>query len=176
MVNFELLPEPPQTRAADNPWPQWPRIFRVDYGHAEAKACFGRDPREFCILSKEFIDDGHGNVAGIKTVRVDWKRGADGRFEMAEVPGSEEVFEADLVLLAMGFVGPEEAAAKMLGVELDPRGNYKAEYGKYATSIDKVYAAGDCRRGQSLVVWAINEGREAAREIDRALMGETLLP
>ncbi len=176
LVNFELLPEPPQTRAADNPWPQWPRIFRVDYGHAEVKAKFGRDPREFCVLSKEFLDDGRGNVAGIRTVRVDWVRNDNGRFDMHEIPGSEETFEADLVLLAMGFLGPEEVVGKMLGLDFDPRTNYHAEYGKYSTNVQGVFAAGDCRRGQSLVVWAINEGRQAAREIDRYLMGETMLP
>ncbi len=172
LVNFELLPEPPQTRATDNPWPQWPRIFRVDYGHAEVKARFGRDPREFCVLSKEFIDDGKGNVAGIRTVRVEWTRTANGRFDMTEIPGSEETFEADLVLLAMGFLGPEEAAGKMLGLDFDPRTNFHAEYGKYSTNVPGVFAAGDCRRGQSLVVWAINEGRDAAKAIDNYLMNE----
>ncbi len=176
IVNFELLPKPPAERAPDNPWPQWPRIFRVDYGHQEATAKFGDDPRTYCILSKEFIDDGEGNVAGIKTVRVEWKRDDNGRFAMTEVPGSEEVFEADLVLLAMGFLGPEHTVSELLGVETDERSNYKARYGQYATNVEKVFAAGDCRRGQSLVVWAINEGRGAARAIDEYLMGETSLP
>jgi len=177
LVNFELLPKPPEERAPNNPWPQWPRIFRVDYGHAEVAAKFGEDPREYCILSKEFIDDGNGNVAGIKTVQVEWiPPNGDGRPKMQEIPGSERTFKADLVLLAMGFLGPEDTLAEKLGLERDPRSNFKAEYGKYATSVDGVFAAGDCRRGQSLVVWAINEGREAAREVDRYLMGVTHLP
>lgn len=175
LVNFELLPKPPAQRAADNPWPQWPRIFRVDYGHQEVEARFGQDPRTYCILSKEFIDDGQGNVAGIKTLRVEWSKD-NGRFHMKEIPGTEEIFEADLVLLAMGFLGPEHTLVEQLGLETDPRSNFKAEYGQFATNIDGVFAAGDCRRGQSLVVWAINEGRAAAREIDRYLMGSTLLP
>lgn len=175
LVNFELLPKPPVDRAPDNPWPQWPRIYRVDYGHAEVAAKFGADPREFAILSKEFLDDGNGNVAGIRTVRVEWAS-SNGQFKMSEVPGSERVFLADLVLLAMGFLGPEEAVAEKLGVERDPRTNFRADYGRFATSVSGVFAAGDCRRGQSLVVWAINEGRLAAREIDRFLMGSTTLP
>jgi NADPH-dependent glutamate synthase beta subunit-like oxidoreductase len=176
LVNFELLPQPPATRAEDNPWPEWPRIFRVDYGHKEVAAVFGKDPREFAIGSKEFIDDGHGNVAGIKTTRLEWAKDPSGRMVMKEVPGSEQVFEADLVLLAMGFLGPEETVGKQLGLEFDPRSNFKAEYGQFATSMPGIFAAGDCRRGQSLVVWAINEGRAAAREIDRYLMGSTDLP
>jgi len=176
LVNFELLPQPPEQRAPENPWPQWPRIFRVDYGHAEVEAKFGADPREFCVLSKEFIDDGNGNVAGIKTVRVEWAKDENGRFQMSEVPGSEQTFEADLVLLAMGFLGPEDTIIPKLGLETDPRSNFKAVYGNYATNVDGVFAAGDCRRGQSLIVWAINEGRECAREVDRYLMGSTILP
>ncbi len=175
LVNFELLPKPPAERAGDNPWPQWPRVFRVDYGHAEVQARFGQDPREYCVLSKRFVDDGQGAVAGIETVRVEWSKN-NGKFEMREVPGSEQTFEADLVFLAMGFLGPEENVAGMLGVERDQRGNFQADYGRYATSVPGVFAAGDCRRGQSLIVWAINEGRQAAREIDRHLMGATTLP
>ena len=174
LINFELLPQPPDARAADNPWPQWPRIYRTDYGHEEASARFGSDPRQYRILTKEFVDDGQGNVKAIKTVRVDWVKD-NGKFAMKETPGTEETWPADLVLLAMGFLGPEEAIAKQLGIQLDPRSNYKADYGKYATSIEGVFAAGDCRRGQSLVVWAINEGRGAARECDRYLMGSTTL-
>jgi NAD(P)H-dependent glutamate synthase small subunit len=181
MVNFELLPKPPIARAGDNPWPQWPRIFRVDYSHAETAARFGRDPREFCILSKEFVDDGQGNVAGIKAVRVEWQKDPkNGKFQMQEMPGSEQIFKADLVLLAMGFIGPELTISEQLGLAVNEMPNgwktFRADYGKYATSVPKVFAAGDCRRGQSLVVWAINEGREAAREIDRYLMGSTTLP
>ena len=170
LTNFELLDQPPADRAADNPWPQWPRIFRVDYGHEEAAAKFGDDPRQYAILSKEFIGDGEGALAGVKTVRVKWGL-KDGRPSFEEVPGSEQTFPAQLVFLAMGFLGPEQILAEQLGLETDPRSNFKAEYGRYATNLDKVFAAGDCRRGQSLVVWAIAEGRGAARAIDQYLMG-----
>jgi NAD(P)H-dependent glutamate synthase small subunit len=176
LVNFELLPEPPPERADDNPWPQWPLIFRVDYGHQEAEAKFGKDPREFRILSKRFIDDGDGNVAGVETVRVEWQKDDEGKWKMTEVPGSEQIFEADLVFLAMGFLGPEDTLAEQLGLERDARSNFKAEYGQYATSTEGVFAAGDCRRGQSLVVWGIAEGRGAARAVDQFLMGHSDLP
>ena len=175
LVNFEVLPKPPAERTDDMPWPTFPRTLKVDYGHGEAIEKFGKDPREYCISTKEFVDDGKGNVKGVKTVRVEWKKNDAGQFVMSEVAGSEEYFEADLVFLALGFLGPEDGILKDLGVELDPRSNAKAAYGKFATSADKVFAAGDARRGQSLVVWAINEGRSAAREIDRFLMGKTLL-
>ncbi|MGB8330734.1 MAG: glutamate synthase small subunit [Polyangiales bacterium] len=176
LVNFELLPKPPAVRAADNPWPEWPVIFRVDYGHEEAAAKFGKDPREFRVLSKRFLDDGNGNVAGVETVRVEWTKDAEGKWRMSEVRGSEEIFEADLVLLAMGFLGPEDTLAEQLGLERDPRSNFKAEYGKYATNTRGVFAAGDCRRGQSLVVWGIAEGRGVARAVDTFLMGASTLP
>jgi NAD(P)H-dependent glutamate synthase small subunit len=177
LVNFELLPMPPETRAPDNPWPQWPRILRVDYGHEEARAIHGKDPREYTILTKEFIGDGAGNLKALKTIRVEWaKDPATGQFKMKELAGSEQEWPCDLCLLAMGFLGPENPVATAFGVELDPRSNYKAEHGKFRTNIDNVFAAGDCRRGQSLVVWAINEGRGAARECDRFLMGTTRLP
>jgi len=177
VVNFELLPKPPAERAPDNPWPTWPRIFRVDYGHAEAAAKFGEDPRGYQLLTKGFVDDGNGNVAGVRSVTVEWTRDDDtGQWKMNEVADSEKVWPADLVLLAMGFLGPEHYLSEAAGIELDERSNYRAEYDRYVTSVDKVFTAGDCRRGQSLVVWAINEGRGAAREIDRFLMGSTDLP
>lgn len=172
LVNFELLPEPPATRGIDNPWPQWPRIFRVDYGHGESRLVHGQDPRTYCILSKEFVGDENGNVTGIKTVRVEWGKDAAGRFQMKELQGTEEFFPADLVLLSMGFLGPEPGLTKQMGFELDPRGNFKADYGKFATTEKGIFACGDCRRGQSLVVWAINEGRGAAKAVDDFLMGE----
>ncbi|MFQ5464160.1 MAG: FAD-dependent oxidoreductase, partial [Phycisphaerae bacterium] len=175
LVNFELLPKPPAQRAADNPWPQWPRTLRVDYGHAEARARFGNDPREYCVVTKEFLGDGLGRVAGVCTVRVEWTR-AGGRWKMNELPGTEQCWKADLVLLAMGFLGPEETLAEKLGLETDDRGNFRAAYGHWSTSVEGVFAAGDCRRGQSLVVWAIHEGREAARRCDRYLMGARALP
>jgi NAD(P)H-dependent glutamate synthase small subunit len=176
MVNFELLPQPPEKRPDNNPWPRWPLILRTDYGHEESISKFGCDPRSYGIVTKEFVNDGNGNVRGVKTVFVDWSEDADGRKQMREVEGSEQVYEADLVLLAMGFTGPELYVADPLNMELDARGNYKAAYGDYATSVPGVFAAGDCRRGQSLVVWGINEGRGAARAIDAYLCGESFLP
>ena len=175
LVNFELLPQAPAERAEDNPWPLWPVIHRVDYGHEEGIERFGRDPREYCILTKEFIGDDAGNVKAVKTIEARWTR-VDGRWSMEEVAGTEKTWEADLVLLSMGFLGPEHYVSNEVGIDYDDRSNYRAEYGSYATSVKGVYAAGDCRRGQSLVVWGINEGREAAREIDRYLMGSTSLP
>ncbi|VAW54998.1 Glutamate synthase [NADPH] small chain [hydrothermal vent metagenome] len=175
MVNFELLPHPPQERAEDNPWPLWPLIFRVDYGHEESNERFGNDPREFCILTKEFIDDGNGNVTSIKTIEVNWTK-VNGKWNMQEVADSEKIWKADLVLLSMGFLGPEQYVTDVINIEYDAGSNYLAAYGKYVTNVKGVFTAGDCRRGQSLVVWAINEGREVAREIDCYIMGETLLP
>ncbi|MGC6444215.1 MAG: glutamate synthase subunit beta [Rubripirellula sp.] len=176
LVNFELLPKPPQERASDNPWPEWPRIFRVDYGHEESSAKYGRDPREFQVLSKEFLVDESGRVRGIKTVTVEWTRKDDGGWAMSEVAGSEKEWPAQLILLSMGFLGPEHYLAESLGIEVDDRSNFKAEHGRFATNLEGVFAAGDCRRGQSLVVWAINEGRGAARAIDTYLEGTSDLP
>ena len=171
IVNFELLPQPPEDRAANNPWPTWPRILRTDYGHQEAEHQFGKDPRTYCLLSKEFLKDEQGNVTGIKTVNVEWEG-----MKMKEVEGSEKIWKAELILLSMGFLGPEQYLGKTAGLEMDARSNYQAPYDKFKTNIDGVFAAGDCRRGQSLVVWGIDEGRRAAREVDLYLMGETLLP
>ena len=176
LVNFELLPKPPEARADDNPWPEWPRIFRVDYGHEEASAKFGHDPREFQILSKEFLLDNDGGLRGIKTVEVQWTKTDDGGWSMSEVEGSEKEWPAQLILLAMGFVGPEQYLAEAIGLEVDPRSNFQAVHGEFATNVEGVFAAGDCRRGQSLVVWAINEGRGAARAIDTYLQGSSVLP
>ncbi|KAK0740549.1 hypothetical protein B0T18DRAFT_330995 [Schizothecium vesticola] len=175
VINFELLPQPPPTRGRDNPWPQWPRIYRVDYGHTEVKQHMGKDPREFCIMSEDFVDDGTGKVKGINTVRVDWTKDANGRWEMKKIEGSQQFFPADLVLLSMGFLGPE---ARVLGddIEKDARKNVKTPQGKYSTNIEGIFAAGDCRRGQSLIVWGINEGRQAAREVDLYLEHSTGLP
>uniref|UniRef100_J3M9K5 glutamate synthase (NADH) n=1 Tax=Oryza brachyantha TaxID=4533 RepID=J3M9K5_ORYBR len=168
LVNLELLPEPPRKRAPDNPWPQWPKIFRVDYGHQEAASKFGKDPRSYKVLTKRFIGDENGKVNKLEVIRVEWGK-VDGRFQFKEVEGSEEIIEADLVLLAMGFLGPEETVAKQLGLEQDMRSNFKAQFGNFATNVDGVFAAGDCRRGQSLVVWAITEGRQAAAAVDKYL-------
>ena len=176
VVNFELLPIPSKRRGLNNPWPQWPRIFRVDYGHEEVKQLHGSDPRQFSVLTKRFVDDGRGHVSGVVTVRIRWEKDEEGRWQMNEIDGTEKTYQADLVLLAMGFTGPETAVTEELGVELDERGNYKAAFGKYRTSVERVWTAGDCRRGQSLIVWAIAEGRQAAREVDKYLMGTTVLP
>ncbi|MAF84827.1 MAG: glutamate synthase subunit beta [Gammaproteobacteria bacterium] len=175
MINLELLDRPPQEREENNPWPEWPLIMRTDYGHDEAAEKFGADPRQFAVLSKGFIDDGSGNVTGLRVVDIAWTT-RDDRMEMTEIDGTERVLEADLVLLAMGFLGPEATIAEALGVELDDYSNYRAEHGPFETSIPGVYAAGDCRRGQSLIVWGINEGRGAARAIDAFLSGSTTLP
>ncbi|KAL9163153.1 hypothetical protein ABFS82_06G022500 [Erythranthe guttata] len=169
IINLELLPEPPRTRAAGNPWPQWPRVFRVDYGHQEAATKFGKDPRSYEVLTKRFIGGEDGVVKGLELVRVQWAKDESGRFQFKEVEGSEEIIEADLVLLAMGFLGPEQTMAEKLGLEQDNRSNIKAEYGRFSTNVEGVFAAGDCRRGQSLVVWAISEGRQAASQVDKFL-------
>jgi NAD(P)H-dependent glutamate synthase small subunit len=173
LINLELLDQPPEKRASDNPWPLWPKIRRTDYAHEESIARFGADPRNYAVVSKEF--GGDGAVANVRITRIEWQLGS-GPPKMVEVDGSAETLEADLVLLAMGFLGPEAYLANALGIELDPRSNYKAQHGKFATSVPGVFAAGDCRRGQSLVVWAINEGRGAARAVDEYLMGASLLP
>ena len=175
VVNFELMTKPPDSRAPGNEWPQWPRIFRVDYGHEEATVRDGKDPRTYEVLTKEFIPktDGSGQIAGVKTVGVRWvKDAATGRMNFEEVEGSEKVWEADLVLLAMGFLGPESTLVDKLGFDVDQRSNFKAEFGEFETSVPGVFAAGDCRRGQSLVVWAISEGRGAAAKVDHFLMGD----
>ncbi|MCS7014758.1 MAG: glutamate synthase subunit beta [Gemmatales bacterium] len=175
LVQFEILPRPPLTRAPDNPWPQWPKVYKLDYGQEEAAAVFGKDPREYLIQTKRFSGDSSGYVREVHTVRIEWIKD-NGRLTPREIPGTEQVWPAQLVLLAMGFLGPENPILKELGIEQDARTNVKAEYGKFQTNIPKVFAAGDMRRGQSLVVWAINEGRGAAREVDRFLMGATELP
>ncbi|CAG9462979.1 unnamed protein product [Pedinophyceae sp. YPF-701] len=170
VVNLELLDMPPPSRSKDNPWPQWPRIYRVDYGHAEAAHRFGKDPRRYHVMTKRFLGDGEGNLRGIEIVEVQWEKDAEtGRMNMKEVPGSEEVLEADMALLALGFLGPEDRLADALELSRDQRSNFAAEYGEFATSVEGVFAAGDCRRGQSLVVWAINEGRGAADKINAFL-------
>jgi glutamate synthase (NADPH/NADH) small chain len=176
VLQLEILPKPPDARPPDNPWPQWPRVFRVDYGQEEAAARFGEDPRRYRVTVVRFIGDEHGHVKGVRTVVVDWKKDAQGRPVPVPVPGTEQTLPAQLVLLAMGFLGPEDTLLDQLEIERDARSNARAEYGAFATSRPGIFAAGDMRRGQSLVVWAINEGRGAARECDRYLMGETSLP
>jgi glutamate synthase (NADPH/NADH) small chain len=173
---FEILPKPPLERAADNPWPQWPKVYKLDYGQEEAAAAFGRDPREYAITTQRFVGDSNGQLKELHTVAVRWVKGQNGRPGLEDVPGTERVWPAQLVLLAMGFLGPEDQLASRLSVARDERSNVKADFGKFATSVRGVFAAGDARRGQSLVVWAIAEGRQCAREVDRFLMGETHLP
>jgi glutamate synthase (NADPH/NADH) small chain len=176
ITQIEIMAMPPMDRAEDNPWPEWPKVYKMDYGQEEAAAKFGSDPRVYLTTVKRFNGDSAGNLASVVTVNIRWEKNDKGQFIPVEQPGSEKEHPAQLVLLAMGFLGPEQALLKDLKVETDARSNVKAEYGKYGTSVPGVFAAGDARRGQSLVVWAINEGRGAARECDRWLMGETELP
>ena len=176
LTQFEIMPKPPETRAPNNPWPQWPNVYKLDYGQEEAKARFGDDPRTYLIMTQKFVDDGAGKIKELHTVNIEWDKDENGRFVPKPIEGTEKVWPADLVLLAMGFRGPEDAMIEELGVERDERSNARAAHDNYATSVEGVFAAGDMRRGQSLVVWAINEGRGAAREVDRYLMGSTHLP
>jgi glutamate synthase (NADPH/NADH) small chain len=176
LVQLEILPQPPEARARDNPWPEWPKVYRLDYGQEEAAAKFGADPRAYLTTAKKFVGDESGRVKEFHTVQIEWKRNEKGQFVAAEVPGTEQVRPVQLVLLAMGFLGPEQPLLEHLAIERDARSNVKAEFENYTTNIRGVFAAGDARRGQSLVVWAFNEGRGAARECDRYLMGSTNLP
>lgn len=168
LVNFELLPKSPNDRAPNNPWPLWPKIHRVEYSHAESARKFDDDPRIFGIASKDFVRDDDGRLVGVNTIGVDAK--------LNEVPGSERLWKADLIFLSLGFLQPEHYINETLGMDVDERGNFRANKQDYRTSTARVYAASDCRRGQDLVVRAINEGREAARAIDIDLMGTTQLP
>jgi glutamate synthase (NADPH) small chain len=187
LINFEVVPQSPAERAANNPWPQWPKIYRKDYGHEEAAALFNYaempnkqladDPREYAIQTVEFLGDAEGRLRALKTVRVDWSRpDAAKKTPFSVIPGTEQEWPAQLCFLALGFRGPENPVATQLGITLDARSNFAAEHEKYVTNVSGVFAAGDCRRGQSLVVWAINEGRGVARECDKYLMGSSDLP
>jgi glutamate synthase (NADPH/NADH) small chain len=173
ITQFEILDRPPLERQADNPWPEWPRVLKTDYGQEEAIAVYGEDPRIFDIQTVKFVGDENGKLKEVHTVQVEWVDGANGRKEPKVIPGSEKIYPAQLVLIAMGFLGPEDMMLEKLGVERDARSNVNAPYDMYTTNIPGVFSAGDMRRGQSLVVWAIHEGRGAAREVDRFLMGET---
>ena len=173
---LEIMPRPPETRAANNPWPEYPKVYKLDYGQEEAAAKFGEDPRNYTTTATKFEDDGEGNVKAVHVVDVNWERNEKGQFIPVHVAGTERVLPAQLVLLAMGFLGPEQPLLDDLGVDRDARSNVKADHGDFSTSIPGVFAAGDCRRGQSLVVWAFNEGRGAAKACDRYLMGSTDLP
>jgi len=176
ILQIEIMARPPAERATDNPWPEWPKVYKLDYGQEEAAAKYGADPRVYLTTVKKFVGDAAGQLQELVTVQVKWERNDKGQFVPVEVPGTEQVRPAQLALLAMGFLGPEQALLKDLGVEPDGRSNVRAEHGSFVTNLKGVFAAGDCRRGQSLVVWAINEGRGAARECDRWLMGRTDLP
>ncbi len=176
VTQIEILPRPPDERQPGNPWPEWPKVYKMDYGQEEAAAKFGADPRVYVTTVKKFLGDDAGRVKELVTVQIEWAKNDKGQFIPKEVAGTERTIPAQLVLLAMGFLGPEQALLKDLALETDARSNIKAEHERYTTSVKGVFAAGDCRRGQSLVVWAINEGRGAARECDRYLMGATDLP
>ena len=172
VLQLEMMPKPPETRAANNPWPEWPKVCKTDYGQEEAEAMFGSDPREYKETVKEFIADANGNVSKVKIVKLESKYNEKAkRYVMEEVAGSEYEVEAELVLIAAGFLGSQAYVAEAFGVELDGRTNVKTEAGKYQTNVENVFTAGDMHRGQSLVVWAIREGREAAKAVDTHLMG-----
>ena len=175
VTQLEIMPKPPLERAPDNPWPEWPKVYKMDYGQEEAAALQGEDPREYLVSASKFEGDGQGNVKAVHVHNIEWVN-ENGRFIPKKVEGTDRVIDADLVLLAMGFLGPENTIVEELGLEQDARSNVKAEHGRFTTNIDNVFAAGDMRRGQSLIVWAINEGRAVARECDRHLMGTTMLP
>ncbi|MPM59109.1 Glutamate synthase [NADPH] small chain [bioreactor metagenome] len=168
------MPEMPKSRdALSNPWPEWPKKLKVDYGQQEAIGVQGADPRNYLISTKKIVGDASGKVKEVHTVQVEWTKDEQGRFIPKEVPGSEKIWQADVVLLAMGFLGSEDIIPEELELERDARSNIKADYEVFQTNIDKVFAAGDVRRGQSLVVWAIQEGKLAAREVDNFLMGSS---
>ncbi len=172
---LEIMPRPPETRAADNPWPEWPKVYKQDYGQEEAAALWGEDPRRYSTTTLRFLGRNE-QVTGMEIAGIEWIRSAEGRFQVREVPGTAEIVPADVVLLALGFTGPEPALPKAFGCELDGRGTVRTGEDTM-TSVPGVFAAGDCSRGQSLVVWAIREGRTAAQGVDRYLMhGDTVLP
>jgi glutamate synthase (NADPH/NADH) small chain len=172
VIQLEMMPKLPDTRAIDNPWPQWPRVCKTDYGQVEAIAVFGHDPRIYQTTVKEIVKDDSGNIKEVVTVKLEMKKDEKtGRMVMSEVEGSEETLPCELLLIAAGFIGCEDYVAKALGVELSSRGTVATGQDSYKTNIDKIFVAGDARRGQSLVVWAIAEGRACAHEVDEFLMG-----
>jgi glutamate synthase (NADPH) small chain len=176
VCQFEIMPEPPAKRIAkSNPWPEWPNKLKVDYGQEEAISLYGKDPRNYRISTKKMVGDECGQVKEVHTVDITWVKDASGRLVPQEVPGSEKVWKADLVLLAMGFLGPEDTILDELKLERDVNSNVKAAYGVFETNVEKVFTAGDMRRGQSLIVWAIQEGKLAAREVDKYLMGKSVI-
>lgn len=176
VIQLEILPRPPKERAPNNPWPEWPKIYKMDYGQEEAAALQGDDPRNYLVQTKRFLKDAEGNLQGLEICQIEWGKDEQGRFVPQEVPGTTRTIPCQLALLALGFLGPEQEIIQQFALETDPRSNVKAEHDVYLTNVPGVFAAGDMRRGQSLVVWAINEGRGVARECDRFLMGSTRLP
>ena len=175
VVQLEMMPKLPDTRAENNSWPQWPMVCKTDYGQEEAAYLFGSDPRLYETTVKEFISDENGSLSAVKTVKLKWTTDSEtGRKTMEEIKDSEQIIPCELCLIAAGFTGSEEYVSQAFGVELDKRTNVKTEQGKYAAA-EKIFTAGDMHRGQSLVVWAVNEGRNAAREVDEYLMGYTNL-
>jgi glutamate synthase (NADPH) small chain len=175
LTQLEILPKPPTERTADNPWPEWPKVYKLDYGQEEADK-FGDDPRGYLTTATKFEGDESGHVKAVHTVQIKWDKNEKGQFVPQNIAGTEQVLPAQVVCLAMGFLGPEQPLLEAFGLERDGRSNIKAEHEQYVTNVPGVFAAGDCRRGQSLVVWALNEGRGVARECDRYLMGSTQLP
>ncbi len=172
VIQIEMMPKAPDQRTESNPWPEWPKVCKTDYGQEEAIALYGHDPRIYESTVKEFLKDQDGNLTAVKVVKLSWEKDAvSGRMNMKEIPGSEQILAADIVLIAAGFLGAELYVAEAFGVELDGRTNVKTDAGKYQTVKENVFVAGDMHRGQSLVVWAIREGREAARAVDESLMG-----
>lgn len=172
VVQLEMMPKPPEKRAENNPWPQWPKVLKTDYGQEEAIAVFGHDPRVYQTTVTEFIKDKKGNVCKAKIVKLKSEKDPKtGRVSMVPVEGSEEVIPADLVLIAAGFLGSEKYVTDAFGVAVDGRTNVQTQRDKYETNIPGVFTAGDMHRGQSLVVWAIREGKEAAKAVDESLMG-----
>ncbi|MFN5962833.1 MAG: glutamate synthase subunit beta [Verrucomicrobiota bacterium] len=176
VTQLEIMAKPPMERAANNPWPEWPKVYKMDYGQEEAAAKFGADPRVYLTTATHFEGDENGHVKAVHVVDVEWRKDEKGNFGPQKVAGTERVLPAQLVLLAMGFLGPEQTLLDSMGIERDARSNVKADHGRYATNLPGVFAAGDCRRGQSLVVWAFNEGRGAAKACDTYLMGHSDLP
>lgn len=174
VIQVEMMPKLPESRLESNPWPQWPRVLKTDYGQEEAIEVFGNDPRIYQTTVKEFIADKKGDLCKVKLVKLEGKKDAKtGRLSMVEVPNSEYTLDCDMVLIAAGFLGTENYVAKAFGVELNERTNVKTQVDGYKTNVENVFTAGDMHRGQSLVVWAIREGREAAKVVDRSLMGYT---
>ena len=176
VTQLEMMPKPPVERAANNPWPEWPRILKTDYGQEEAIAVFGHDPRVYQTTVTEFIADKKGNVCKTKIVKLkSQKDEKTGRMMMVPVEGTEEVIPADVVLIAAGFLGSQKYVTDAFKVSINGRTNVETKPEAYETSVSRVFTAGDMHRGQSLVVWAIREGREAARAVDESLMGYTNL-